>query len=376
MWLQHLSQRFVNRPRTVRRARPQAERRRDVRIGLEQLEDRTVPSAFNAATVSDLIADINAANLAGGSNTITLIAKTYNLTAVDNTTDGATGLPVIAAYDNLTILGNGDSIARSSSGRTPAFRLFDVASGASLALANLTLQGGLAFGSGVSAEGGAIYNQGTLDLTGVTVQKNVAQGADGVTGVAGGSAAGGGIYSSGSLTLQGGTNLQNNQAVGGDGGQGYFHVGLIGGVKIIRAGNGGDGLGGGLFLNGGSAMLSDVTVASNVARGGAGGNFPFSNTGFVFLYQGNGGNGFGGGIYASGDTMALLQTTATGNTAQGGAAGSYKTYHGVDGLGEGGGLYIDASATVSLDSTTVANVAHNNASTSNNDILGSYILTS
>jgi hypothetical protein len=56
-----------------------------------------VPSTFNAATVSDLIADINAANLVGGSNTITFVAhKTFNLTAVNNTTDGPTGLPVIA----------------------------------------------------------------------------------------------------------------------------------------------------------------------------------------------------------------------------------------------------------------------------------------
>jgi hypothetical protein len=42
------------------------------------LEDRTVPSNFTAATVSDLIADINAANLAGGSNAIALVAgNTY-----------------------------------------------------------------------------------------------------------------------------------------------------------------------------------------------------------------------------------------------------------------------------------------------------------
>ena len=73
--------------------------------------------ATRAATVSDLIADINAANTAGGANTITLTAPTtspYVLTAVNNTTDGATGLPVIAANDNLTIVGNGDTIERST----------------------------------------------------------------------------------------------------------------------------------------------------------------------------------------------------------------------------------------------------------------------
>src|SRR5262249_47699998 len=96
-------------------SRPQAPPRRSVRVALEQLEDRLTPSSFPAATVGQLIADINAANLAGGSNTITLVGgKSFTLTAVDNTADGPTGLPVIAANDKLTIVGNGDTIARST----------------------------------------------------------------------------------------------------------------------------------------------------------------------------------------------------------------------------------------------------------------------
>jgi hypothetical protein len=97
------------------------------------LEDRTLPSSYTAAKISDLIADINAANAAGGSNTITLAANAkFTLKDVNNTTDGATGLPVIAAGDTLTILGNGDTIERTNGGGgAPAFRLFDVASGAS-----------------------------------------------------------------------------------------------------------------------------------------------------------------------------------------------------------------------------------------------------
>jgi hypothetical protein len=175
------------------------------------LEDRTLMSNYSAATVSDLIADINAANQAGGSNTITLVAPAtspYVLTAVNNTTDGATGLPVIAPNDNLTIIGNGDAIQRSTAAGTPAFRLLDVASGASLTLDNLTLEDGLAFGAGAAAEGGAVYSQGSLDLNGVTVQNNTAQGQNGSGWAAGASAAGGGIYSGGVLTLDDGTTVR------------------------------------------------------------------------------------------------------------------------------------------------------------------------
>ena len=81
-------------------------------------------SAYNASSVSELIADINAANNAGGANTITLAANTtFDLTAVNNTTNGANGLPVISGKmgDNLTIVGNGDTIERSTAaGRPPS----------------------------------------------------------------------------------------------------------------------------------------------------------------------------------------------------------------------------------------------------------------
>src|SRR5262249_47558186 len=145
------------------------------------------------------------------SDTITLAAgTTFTLTAVNNLANGSNGLPVIAANENLTLVGNGDIIERSTAAGTPAFRLFEVAPGAALTLVNLTLQGGLAFGGGANPQGGAVDNQGTLALTGVTVQNNTAQGAAGWDG------AGGGVFSSGVLMVQGST-IQNNAAIGGPG---------------------------------------------------------------------------------------------------------------------------------------------------------------
>jgi hypothetical protein len=401
MWLATLRN-LVLAPRSSRPARQGCR----AQLRLERLEDRALPSAYTAASVADLIADINAANTAGGSNTITLVAgTTFTLNAVDNTTDGATGLPVIAANDNLTITGNGDTLERSTASGTPAFRLLDVAGGGSLSLNNLTLQGGLAFGAGAWAEGGAIYNQGTLLLNSVPVQNNSAQGSPGQASSPGQSAAGGGIYSGGSLTLQGCT-VQNNQALGGsalsyeagaDGGSGAGGGIYSGGALTLQGGTiqnnqafggqggtyldsfGGNGIGGGLYVAGGSASLSTVTLSANTAQGGDGADGVVDGSpeagkhppGFA---AGNGGNGFGGGLYAAGGTVSLLNSTVNSNVAQGGDGGKgvNGSAAGQPGLGEGGGLYIDPAALMSLDAFTQAHVRHNQASGDGNNIYGSY----
>ncbi len=158
------------KPGLSRSPRPQPRpARRGTRLFVEQLENRMLPSAYTALTTTDLIADITAANTVGGTNTITLTAPTtspYAMTARFNTLLGGgagNGLPVIAANDNLTIVGNGDTIEKTS-GASVSFRLLDVAPLALLTLENLTLQGGyLYYGdadTGVGAAGGAIYNQG------------------------------------------------------------------------------------------------------------------------------------------------------------------------------------------------------------------------
>src|SRR5262245_51404776 len=93
-----LARQHKGRPRP---SQSPALRRRGTRPTCEQLEDRTVPSSFTAATVEQLIGDIEQANALAASsstpiqNTITLTPhKTFTLTAVDNTTDSANGLPV------------------------------------------------------------------------------------------------------------------------------------------------------------------------------------------------------------------------------------------------------------------------------------------
>jgi hypothetical protein len=321
-----------------------------VRLRLEQLEDRTLPSNLFAATVSDLIKDINAANKAGGSNTILLAANTtFDLTTVDNTTDGATGLPVITTKDSLTITGQGgDIIQRDTAALVPVFRLFDVASRATLMLNSLTLQNGLEVGSGRSAQGGAIYNEGMLILSSVTVQGNTALGSDGATGTfgnpsggTGGDAEGGGIWSNATLTLENGTTIQNNLAVGGYGGGGIMthNNGGFGGT-------GGSGYGGGVYVAGGTVSISSTTLSSNTAKGGHGG---FGSGPEPFL-PGPGGSGYGGGVYLAAGTATLSSDTLANNLATGGIGTSFFSDPRPNGYG--GALYV-ASGTVTLSSDTV-----------------------
>jgi uncharacterized protein (TIGR03118 family) len=98
-----------------------------------------------AATVNQLVVDINHANSTGDAITMNLAPQTtYELKTVNNTTKGANALPVLGGTNavNLTILGNGDIIERgssTSSGRY-GFHPFELAPGASLTLDHVTLQ--------------------------------------------------------------------------------------------------------------------------------------------------------------------------------------------------------------------------------------------
>jgi predicted outer membrane repeat protein len=324
------------------------------------LEGRTLMSGLSltAATVPALIADINAANTAGGANTITLTAKTtspYLLTAVNNSTNAANGLPVIAANDNLTIVGNGDTIERNTTSAITIFRLFAVAGGGSLTLENLALQGG-GGNDGINAiweEGGAIYNSGTLVLNDVTVQDNSAF-------------VGGGIYSNyGSVTtLEGGTIVQNNLAFGSggtaDGGGGLYVSGGV--VNVTNAtldeNNAETGGGGALYVYGGNVSLSNDTLKSNSAALG-GGLFVNASMGpatVTLAYDtvesntATGKYGEGGGlyVYSGGATVTLSYDTVESNTATN--SSGYK-------LNSGGGLYVSGGNVTLANDTLESNIA-------------------
>jgi hypothetical protein len=355
-------------------------RRRKAGLFLEHLEVRTLLSSYTALTVSALIAGINAANTAGGANTITLTAPTtspYLFTASNNGTNGGNFLPVIAANDTLTIVGNGDTM--QPTGKQMSARFFNVTAGASLTLQNLTLKGGSLLSGGLY-EGGAIFNQGALTLSGVTVQSNEVKPLFNLR-----SAMGGGIWSNGSLTLENGTLVQDNTAFGSSGENSF------------------DAFGGAVYIAGGSASISDTTFTGNTAEGGVGAGGPDAsgfagalyvaagqvvmNTSTVnnnFIYSpGAGYATYGGGMYVAGGAVTLSNDAVQSNSAifggglyvTGGTMTlSNDTVESNSASSAGGGIYVASLATVYIDPFTLAHVINNTAAVDPN-IDGTYIET-
>jgi hypothetical protein len=358
---------------------PCAPRRRFL-PGDDLMEDRLVPTNYSAANVTALIADINAANTAGGANSISLTAPTtspYLFSAVNNGTNGGNLLPVIATNENLTFVGNGDTM--QPTGKQKSARFFDVTAGASLTLQNLTLKGGSLLSGGLY-EGGAIFNEGALTLSGVTVQSNEVKPLFNL-----GSAMGGGIWSNGSLTLENGTLVQDNRVLGSSGEESFAAFGgavyIAGGTASISdttftgntaaAGEGAggpdaSGFGGALYVAAGQVVMNTSTVNNNfiyspgagyATYGGgmyvAGGAVTLSND----AVQSNSAI-FGGGLYVTGGTMTLSNDTVESNSAS----------------SAGGGIYVASLATVYIDPFTLAHVINNTAAVDPN-IDGTYIET-
>ncbi len=166
--------------------------RRRAALRIEQLEDRTTPATFTVTSLADagggsLRDAIDQANTVNDADTIVFagaaVGGTINLSTFDNrpasTTDDLqpVGPTALIITSPITIQGTGETITRTGA---TAFRLFQVtAFFGNLTLQNLTLTNGLAqggagsgVGGGAAGLGGAIYNQGTLSISGSTLTLN------------------------------------------------------------------------------------------------------------------------------------------------------------------------------------------------------------
>jgi hypothetical protein len=243
--------------------------------------------ACGGGDVACLISAIHAANANGTANTITLAAGMYTLAAVDNDTDGPTGLPSVTG--SLTITGAGaNATVIERAVEAPQFRLLHVAARGVLTLDGLTLQGGNL--AGLPDGGGGVRNHGTLTLTHGLLRGHAASD-------------GGGIHNTGTLMITHST-VSGNVATGG--------------ASDVPAG----GYGGGIYIAGGTGLtITHSTLSGNVASGGGGLYLSFAPLTITnsTLY-GNMAGGNGGGVFSAGWSGAtLINSTVAGNTAtQGG----------------------------------------------------------
>jgi hypothetical protein len=208
----------------------------------------------------------------------------------------------------------------------------------SLRVSTSTLEGNTATGGsaggqpgapqafGGDASGAGLYLQGVdASITDSTISGNIATGGHGenaspvvatgthspfifAIGTPGGKATGGGIYfGSGSLQLDNST-VSGNQASGGDGGD------VLSGVDptsftlswVLLGGKGGDSIGGGLFVGGGSVNIVGNTFSANASSGGLGAAGAVSPDYPPGYWDPNGPDGLGTGG-AIGGSMTLLQ---------------------------------------------------------------------
>jgi len=246
-----------------------------------------------------------------------------------------TGTKVIAS--DMTLDGTGHSITISGGN---AVRVFMVNPGVRLTLRNLTVANGYtttAFQNGQwCARCSGMYNNGGIvTVVDCTFSNNIVVGA-----ANGGDAFGGAILNenNGILLL---TNcaLLNNSVTGGSG------ITAVDG-STGTGGMGYYGCGGGIFNNGGTAVIVNSTFNGNQAIGGTGGIGGRGFDGYQYWHStglfsgywvtvpggpggngGNGGIGLGGSLYNASGVVTLVDVTMARGQAVGGSGGA-PGYHG------------------------------------------------
>ena len=297
-------------------------------------------------------------------------------TGADTADCGDKGTPCLSLAGTLAVAANGDTIRigigefethdvliekdviiqghgaeHSTLSGSEKGRVLRIAKGATVTIQDVSLSDGrIVAGPGESADGGSIYNEGTLTLRRVTVRNNTAtgfagtagtHGADrkdrkgtatagikveckrkdlettkcdafdtygkdgqkgidggrGTDGTPGGHARGGAIFNAGRLTVENST-LLNNTATGGAGGAG---------------GNGGNG---GAGQKGGSGSYLRVKAVVPVCKASFGGRGGHGGSGGRAGKGGDSGNAHGGGIYSEvGAQLHVINSKVLNNVA-------------------------------------------------------------
>jgi hypothetical protein len=419
MFRQWLSQWFegLAKPyRAERRSRAKPARK-SMRLFVELLEDRTVPSTF---TVNELL-DTHAVNLISGTDATGNISLRSAIEAADHLGGDQTiqfDPGVFAVPQTITLRHGGLPLKGTSTGdiniQGPAAgvtisgnhagRVLMVESGTRVNVTGLTISDGT-----VNGNGGGIYNAGTLTLVDSTVSGNTTAGPLPAPGVGSGiydTHLGGGIYNKGRLTIDNCTISGNIAAEGGgicNGNHGYAS-GTLDLDQCILSGNNAtgspslEGVGGGIsnsgkatitntefsgnkaaewggaIWDGGQLTLGDSTISGNHAGGRAGGVYLSLGTATLTdsTISGNSAGLAGGGVYAYGGTNYIDDCTVSDNSSDsgGGVACSLNGFSGSEPLtftnstlsgntaaADGGGITISSGEVALRDSTISGNTA-------------------
>lgn len=301
---------------TLRRRlrRPRCKVAASTRLAMEPLEDRRLLATFSVSNTLDsgpgsLRQAVLDANASPGEDRVAV-----NETDTIRLTSGPIVITDDVFVDGMLLRSNID--AGGSSG---IFVVDDgTAANIQVTIGDLILRGGNA------ENGGAILNRESLILRGITVTGNVA------------SDDGGAVYNEGTLEFDTNVKLVDNSAARGGG---VFNAGeaIVSFGRIT--GNSAE-LGGGIY-NVGKVTTDDANFYGDFAdRGGVFGNFAKH----------------GGGIFNDG-VVALEKTQVAGNTAQGNGGGIYNTsiaeativastLSGNAAFGDGGGVYNAGTTTI------------------------------
>jgi hypothetical protein len=185
-------------------------------------------------------------------------------------------------------------------------------------------------GNGGEAQGGGVYNTGTLTVQRTSFDDDLVQGGDGGSGGAGGS---GGNAGSGGGGKEGGEG--NTGGIGEPGG---------------AAGSGSSGLGGAIYNAGGTLSVEGSSFEEDEADGGESGP---GGQGGAGGKGGSGGLSFGESVCEHEDVIGKeSQSNADGGSGGTGAAGGKA---GNGGSGEGGAIYSTATVTLIGTNTVYRN---------------------
>ncbi len=346
-----------------RRLSPVRPIRRSVRLDVRLFEDRLVPNAYtvintgDTGTGSDTFGDlrycITQANANPGADTIGFSNNTDN--GPTNFYDGANHTITLSAINPLPAITESVVIAGAGADRTIIdadfrYRVFTIdatgtsASGAvQVTLDRLKMVNGRAaaapdaFGGGISFEDNGDVGS-KLTISNSTVSGNAALAATTGGGI-GGKAYGGGIFARYVDVTLSHTLIADNVVKGASS---YA-------VPMNDDGSAGEGLGGGLYIDGGVAL--DVTasqVIRNTAEGGLG-----RHQGTDPNINGRGGRAYGGGISARDVDAAVSGSVVSENEAKGGETRAFP-YQGTTANAFGGGLFADGQSEMDITDCTIA----------------------